>query len=466
MRSAHVNVVYRAVRRWSLDRYAVHPWHPSSTPLRTSRNAVALVFQSGEIYGGTKSAWDYGPLGVELKENIKRQWWRSVVTGRDDVVGLDSAIILPRQVWVASGHVGGVQRPARRMPELPQAPPAGPPAGGVRPEEGRRTRRRPDGRDRLPDCGTKGQWTEPRDFNMMLKTYLGPIESEERPALPAPARPRRASSSTSPTWSTTARRKPPFGIGQIGKSFRNEITPATSSSAPASSSRWRWSSSSSPSTAPEWHQVLDRDPAEVVHRPRYRPGEPAPLRASQGEAVALQRPAPPISSTSSASPATRGVSWRVSPTAPTSTCPRHAKAFRCGPVVLRPGHRLAIRAVRHRARRRPDPVADGLPGRRVPRGRGPERQGRRGQAHRAAARPAAGPGQGGGAAVVAQRGPVSEGARPGGRAAPVLEHRLRRRGRDRPALPPPGRDRHPVLHHRGLRFARRPGRHHPGARHR
>ena len=64
-----------------------------------------LVFQSGEIYGGTKSAWDYGPLGVELKENIKRQWWRSVVTSRDDVVGLDSAIILPREVWVASGHV-------------------------------------------------------------------------------------------------------------------------------------------------------------------------------------------------------------------------------------------------------------------------------------------------------------------------------------------------------------------------
>lgn len=64
-----------------------------------------LVYQSGEIYGGTKSAWDYGPLGVELKENIKRQWWKSVVTGRDDVVGLDSAIILPRQVWVASGHV-------------------------------------------------------------------------------------------------------------------------------------------------------------------------------------------------------------------------------------------------------------------------------------------------------------------------------------------------------------------------
>lgn len=64
-----------------------------------------LVYPSGEIYGGTKSAWDYGPLGVELKDNIKRQWWKSVVTSRDDVVGLDSSIILPREVWVASGHV-------------------------------------------------------------------------------------------------------------------------------------------------------------------------------------------------------------------------------------------------------------------------------------------------------------------------------------------------------------------------
>ena len=73
-----------------------------------------LVFPSGEIYGGTKSAWDYGPLGVELKENIKRQWWRAVVTGRDDVVGIDSSIILPRAVWVASGHVEVFHDPRAR----------------------------------------------------------------------------------------------------------------------------------------------------------------------------------------------------------------------------------------------------------------------------------------------------------------------------------------------------------------
>ncbi len=81
---------------------------PTSSIIETVANLAkrrGLVFQSGEIYGGTRSAWDYGPLGVEFKENIKRQWWRSVVTSRDDVVGLDSAIILPREVWVASGHV-------------------------------------------------------------------------------------------------------------------------------------------------------------------------------------------------------------------------------------------------------------------------------------------------------------------------------------------------------------------------
>ena len=137
-----------------------------------------FVFQAGEIYGGTKSAWDYGPLGVELKENIKRQWWRAVVTSRDDVVGLDSSIILPREVWVASGHVEVFNDPlveslithkryrADHCIEAYEAKHGHPPANGLA-----------DIRD--PDTGEPGQWTEPRDFNMMLKTYLGPIETEE-----------------------------------------------------------------------------------------------------------------------------------------------------------------------------------------------------------------------------------------------------------------------------------------------
>ena len=85
--------------------YAVAPVASIIDTVANLAKRRGLVYQSGEIYGGTKSAWDYGPLGVELKENIKRQWWRSMVTSREDVVGLDSAIILPREVWVASGHV-------------------------------------------------------------------------------------------------------------------------------------------------------------------------------------------------------------------------------------------------------------------------------------------------------------------------------------------------------------------------
>ena len=135
-----------------------------------------FVFPSGEIYGGTRSAWDYGPLGVELKENIKKQWWRSVVTGREDIVGLDSSVILPRQVWVASGHVTAFHDPADRMPVVPPAVPRRPSRGGLRSAEGPHA----DGLDEItcPHCGTRGQWTEPRDFNMMLKTYLGAVEDE------------------------------------------------------------------------------------------------------------------------------------------------------------------------------------------------------------------------------------------------------------------------------------------------
>ena len=184
-----------------------------------------LVYQSGEIYGGTKSAWDYGPLGVELKENIKRQWWRSVVTSRDDVVGLDSAIILPREVWVASGHVEVFNDPLveclnchkrHRQDHMQEA--YAEKKGIDDPESVPMTE------IVCPDCGTKGQWTEPRDFNMMLKTYLGPIETEEGLHY---LRPETAQGIfvNFANVVTTSRKKPPFGIGQIGKSFRNEITP-------------------------------------------------------------------------------------------------------------------------------------------------------------------------------------------------------------------------------------------------
>ncbi|MDR1266736.1 MAG: glycine--tRNA ligase [Propionibacteriaceae bacterium] len=183
---------------------------------------LGFVFPCGEIYGGTRAAWDYGPLGVELKENIKRQWWRSVVTSRDDVVGLDSSVILPRQVWVASGHVGVFSDPLTECLNCHKRFRADSLAEDFEARKGRP----PTGPEEIPcpDCGARGEWTPPRDFNMMLKTYLGPVEDESGLHY---LRPETAQGIfiNFHQVSRVMRLKPPFGIGQTGKSFRNEITP-------------------------------------------------------------------------------------------------------------------------------------------------------------------------------------------------------------------------------------------------
>ncbi|MCY1157539.1 MAG: glycine--tRNA ligase, partial [Citricoccus sp.] len=185
-----------------------------------------FVFQAGEIYGGSRSAWDYGPLGVELKDNIKTQWWNTFVRGREDMVGLDSSIILPRAVWQASGHVETFTDPLveclschkrHRQDHLIEAFEA---KKGRRPEGGT------DGMDEIvcPDCGTRGQWTEPQTFSGLMKTFLGPVDNEEGLHY---LRPETAQGIFVNFLNVVgaARKKPPFGIGQIGKAFRNEITP-------------------------------------------------------------------------------------------------------------------------------------------------------------------------------------------------------------------------------------------------
>ncbi|MGO1166563.1 MAG: glycine--tRNA ligase [Janibacter sp.] len=188
-----------------------------------------FVFPCGEIYGGTKSAWDYGPLGVELKENIKRQWWKSMVTGRDDVVGLDSSIILPRETWVASGHVGTFTDPLtecrnchrrHRADHLQEAvaDKASKKGETIDPDSV------PMSEIACPDCGTRGEWTEAREFNMMLKTYLGVIEDESGLHYLRPETAQGIFTNFNNVLQTS-RKKPPFGIAQTGKSFRNEITP-------------------------------------------------------------------------------------------------------------------------------------------------------------------------------------------------------------------------------------------------
>jgi glycyl-tRNA synthetase len=182
-----------------------------------------FVFPTGEIYGGTRSAWDYGPLGVELKENIRRQWWKAMVQTRDDIVGLDSAVILPRAVWEASGHVDAFVDPLTeclschrrfRADQLEEAYEA---KHGHLPEHGLAD-------INCPNCGVKGQFTEPRMFNGLLKTYLGPVEGDEGLHF---LRPETAQGIfiNFKNIESVARKKVPFGIAQVGKSFRNEITP-------------------------------------------------------------------------------------------------------------------------------------------------------------------------------------------------------------------------------------------------
>ena len=183
-----------------------------------------FVFPAGEIYGGTRSAWDYGPLGVALKDNIKREWWRSMVVTRGDVVGVDTSIILPTPVWVASGHVAVFNDPLveclnchkrQRSDKLEES--YAEKHGDKLPENGMAD-------IVCPDCGTRGKWTEPRDFNMMLRTHLGPVEDENSLHY---LRPETAQGIfvDFKNVMTSSRKKPPFGIANMGKSFRNEITP-------------------------------------------------------------------------------------------------------------------------------------------------------------------------------------------------------------------------------------------------
>ncbi|GAB3673806.1 glycine--tRNA ligase [Angustibacter aerolatus] len=214
-----------------------------------------LVFPCGEIYGGTKSAWDYGPLGVELKENVKRQWWRSMVTSRDDVVGLDSSVILPTETWVASGHVETFTDPLTecqhchkrfRADHLQEAVAEKQHLGN------------PDDVDlstvACPNCGTRGAWTPPRSFSGLLKTYLGAVEDESGLHY---LRPETAQGIflNFLNVSTSARKKPPFGIAQQGKSFRNEITPGNFIFRTREFEQMEMEFFVEPGTDAEWHQT-------------------------------------------------------------------------------------------------------------------------------------------------------------------------------------------------------------------
>ena len=195
-----------------------------------------FVFQSSEIYGGLGSAWDYGPLGVEMRRNIRHLWWRDVVRLRRDVVGLEAAVLMHPRVWEASGHLERFSDPmidckackrrfrADHLDERPwlhycpakKDSPFEIPAGAACRHCGAR-------RTLCPECG-RGELTEPRQFNMMLKTFLGPVEEAAAATYLRPETAQGMFVNFENVLQST-RRKLPFGIAQIGRSFRNEITP-------------------------------------------------------------------------------------------------------------------------------------------------------------------------------------------------------------------------------------------------
>jgi glycyl-tRNA synthetase len=182
-----------------------------------------FVFPSSEIYGGTRSAWDYGPLGVELKENVRRQWWKAMVQERGDIVGLDSAVILARAVWEASGHISEFVDPLTECQSCHKRYRADHLEEAFVEKYGD-SKTFVLGELNCPNCGNKGTFTEPKMFNGLMKTYVGAVESEEGLHY---LRPETAQGIfvNYKNVETAARKKPPFGIAQVGKSFRNEITP-------------------------------------------------------------------------------------------------------------------------------------------------------------------------------------------------------------------------------------------------
>jgi len=223
-----------------------------------------FVFQSSEIYGGLGSVWDYGPLGVELKKNVKDRWWQAMVQARDDIEGLDAAILMHPKVWEASGHVSGFTDPLVDCRHCKNRFRADDPRIKGTPGQ-------PDAQ--CPVCGTRGSLTEPRMFNLMFKTFMGPVEDS---AAVVYLRPETAQGIYVNYLNVlqSSRQRIPFGIAQLGKAFRNEITPGNFIFRtrefeqmemqffvePGSDAEWfdRWRE-----WRIEWHRLLGLNPAKL-----------------------------------------------------------------------------------------------------------------------------------------------------------------------------------------------------------
>jgi glycyl-tRNA synthetase len=317
-----------------------------------------FAFQSSEIYGGIRSSYDYGPLGVELKNNIKKAWWRSIVQLRDDVVGQDAAIIM------APAGLGGLGPPRVVLDPLVECTNCHQRFREdhlIEAFEAKHGRAPAEGELKCPNCGG-GPFTDPRNFNLMFKTFMGPVEDDSAVVW---LRPETAQGIfvDFPIIQQVSRKKIPFGIAQIGKAFRNEITPGTSSSGPG--------------VRADGARVLRRAghrcrlaPALDRHAPRLVPGPGAARgeRAHSASTATRSWPTTPSGrSTSSTSSRSAGRSWRGSPTGPTSTCPStRSSPARTSPTTTR---RPTPATSRTWSSRRPAPTARPWPSWSTPTGR-------------------------------------------------------------------------------------------------
>ena len=218
-----------------------------------------FLFQSSEIYGGLGSAYDYGHYGVLLKTNVKNEWWKAMIQERDDIVALDSAIILHPKTWEASGHLAGFSDPLVQC--LGKCKKRWR-ADHLREEQ-------PEGELKCPECG--GDLTEPRHFNLMFQTHVGPVQDEGSTVY---LRPETAQGIflNFKNALQTSRKKPPFGIAQVGKSFRNEITPGNFIFRTREFEQMEMEFFTPPAEAPRWYDFWREERRDWYERLGIRPG--------------------------------------------------------------------------------------------------------------------------------------------------------------------------------------------------
>ncbi len=398
-----------------------------------------FVFPSAEIYGGFRSTYDYGPLGVLLLRNVKDAWWRAMVQLRDDVVGLDAAILGPPAIWEASGHLANFTDPLVDCKVC-------------------RNRFRLDKLDDpgvCPSCGSKDSFTEARQFNLMFKTHAGPVADEGAVAYLRPETAQGMFVNFANVLQAT-RKKPPFGIAQVGKSFRNEITPQNWIFRTREFEQMELEFFVPPDEAPQWYEYWCQERL-AWYVELGIPSELLRLRAH--DADELSHYSAGTSDVEFLFPwgfdELEGIANRTD-----YDLTQHAKfsgekldyfdqatGERYVPYVIEPAAG-ATRTMAAFLLAAYDEDQIGGEARTVLR-----------------LHPRLAPVQGGGAPAV-EEGHAHPHRQGGVRAARAArDGRLRRHPVDRPPLPPPGRDRHAPGRHRRLRHPRRPVGHHPGPGH-